>query len=177
MPAPILAPILALFLACETSTPPAAPPAPAPAPAPPPAAEPDARAEEVHVMDAWVRAMPPGSPNSAAFMKLHHSGTVGTAVVAAVSDVSDKVELHTHSEVDGTMQMRQVPQFPLAPDQALELKPGAEHLMLIGLKGDLALGQVVKLTVRLDDGSELQVEAPVKEGPPTGSDHSGHMGH
>lgn len=165
--------LIVLSLACETGTPPAALPQPPP---PPPAAQP-ARAEEIHVLDAWVRAMPPGSPNSAAFMKLHHSGSAPTAVVAAISDVSDTVELHTHSEVEGTMQMRQVPRFPLAPDQALELKPGAEHLMLIGLKGDLALGQVVNLTVRLDDGSELKVEAPVKEGPPSAAEAAGHMGH
>jgi len=49
--------------------------------------------------------------------------------------------------------------------------------MLIGLKGDLALGQTVNLKVRFDDGSELEIEAPVKEAPPTGAEAAGHMGH
>jgi len=70
--------------------------------APAPAAT-QAVADHVVVTDARVRATPPGAPNSAAFMTLRHEGDA-TALVGAKAQVSDTVELHTHTEVDGMMQ-------------------------------------------------------------------------
>lgn len=170
---------LALLFACSTEAPAPAPqatPAPAPPPAPAPAAEP--AADSVHVADAWVRAMPPGSPNTGAFMSLHNAGASATAVVAATSDVAEKVELHTHVMEGGVAQMRPVERFELGADAMHELKPGGDHIMLIGLKGDLAVGQDVAVTLRFADGSEQLVTAPVQDMPTaTGGEAMGGHAH
>lgn len=163
--------VLALLLACTTEPAapaqdgPTAPAAPAPAEAPAPAATP--AADDVHIVDPWVRAMPPGSPNTGVFMKLHNGGTGATAVVGASSDAATTVELHTHVMEGGVAQMRPVERFDLAVDAMHELKPGGDHVMLIGLKGDLAIGQQVDVTLRFADGSEQVVSAPVQDMPAT----------
>lgn len=120
---------------------------------------------DVVVSDAWVRVMPPGSTTTAAFMKLHNQGTAATAVVAAASDAAETVELHTHIQQDGVAKMRQVERFDLAVDQAHELAPAGDHIMLIGLYQDLVLDQSITLDLRFADGSEQQVRALVKQQP------------
>ncbi|MCK6503038.1 copper chaperone PCu(A)C [Myxococcota bacterium] len=170
--------LLSALLACTTETPAPAVPAPPTAPppaAPAPAAEP--AADAVHVADAWVRAMPPGSPNTGAFMSLHNAGSAPTAIVGASSDVAEKVELHTHVMEGGVAQMRPVERFELGADAMHELKPGGDHIMFIGLKGDLALGHDVAVTLRFADGSEQVVTAPVQDMPAAGGAGDAMGGH
>ena len=54
-------------------------------------------ASSVTVTDPYVRAVPPGQPNSAAFMQLRNSGTSSHSIKSAESTVAKVVELHTMS--------------------------------------------------------------------------------
>lgn len=117
---------------------------------------------EVIVGDPYVRAVPPGQPNSAAFMMLSNDGAADRALTGASSTAAEVVELHTHTMVDGMMRMRRIERIQLPAGKARVLEPGGLHLMLIGLTRDLAPGDKVALTLRFDDGSEVQLEAPVR---------------
>jgi copper(I)-binding protein len=110
----------------------------------------------------YVRAVPPGQPNSAAFMTLTNTGEVPLALVAAESDAAATVELHTHSMADGMMQMRKIERIDLPPAERVELKPGGLHVMLIGLDEQLKPGMEVALTLILDDDSRIPLTAPVR---------------
>ena len=117
----------------------------------------------IGVKDAYVRAVPPGQPNSASFMMLNNGSDHDRALVAAKSPAAKVVELHTHTMVDGMMRMRQVPKIDLPAGKMVELKPGGLHVMLIGLTQDLKPGANVPVTLTFDDGSETTIEAPVKK--------------
>jgi len=119
-------------------------------------------AMEVQVKDPYVRAVPPGSPVSAAFMQLHNQGSEQRALVAASSPVSEVVELHTHTEVDGVMQMRRVENIEIPAQGKALLEPGGLHLMLINLKETLTPGSQVEVTLTLDDGSLIELSLPVR---------------
>lgn len=119
--------------------------------------------DEVKIHDPYARAVPPGQPNSATFMVLENTSQTAHAVVAAKSDVSEVVELHTHVMEDGMMKMRQIPQIEVPAGGKTTLEPGGLHVMLIGLKGDLKAGDNVALTLVFEDGSETALQAPVKE--------------
>jgi periplasmic copper chaperone A len=110
----------------------------------------------------YVRAVPPGQPNSAAFMSLHNSSTEDRALIGAESPVAEVVELHTHVEEDGLMRMRRIERIAVSAGETTTLAPGGLHIMLIGLKSDLAPGQTVELTLIQDDGERLAVQAPVR---------------
>ena len=120
-------------------------------------------AESVMVMDAYVRAVPPGQTNSAAFMKLHNGSGDHHAVVGAETNVAKMAELHTHVEEDGMMKMRKVEKFDIHPNSETALQPGGHHVMLMGLKGDLKDGDHAMITLVFEDGSKKMVHAPVQK--------------
>jgi hypothetical protein len=120
-------------------------------------------AEQVEVQGAYVRAVPPGQPNSASFMALHNGDSRAHALVGAESPAAKVVELHTHNMVDGMMQMRPVEKIDLPAGATTSLQPGGFHVMLIGLQQPLVPDQVVPVTLVFEDGSKMQVSAPVRK--------------
>lgn len=114
------------------------------------------------VENPYARAVPPGQMNSAAFMVVTNNTDQPRAIVAASSSVSEVVELHTHTNVDGVMQMRQIPQIDLPAQQTTELKPGGLHIMLIGLQQDMTEGSSIEVTLKFDDNSTQTISMPVK---------------
>ena len=108
---------------------------------------------QVNVKDAWVRATVAEQKATGAFMQL--SAPAGGRLVEVRASVAGVVELHEMSMAGTTMKMRAVPGIDLPPGQAVELKPGGFHVMLMDLKQPLKEGQSVTLT--------LVVEGPDKK--------------
>jgi copper(I)-binding protein len=121
-----------------------------------------AQGAELSIQDPYARAVPPGQPNSAVFMVLQNGSDQDRSLVAAESGAAETVELHTHTEVDGLMQMRRIDAIALPAGEPVTLEPGGLHVMLIGLKGPLNEGSAVDLTLVLDDGTRSAVSAPVR---------------
>ena len=117
----------------------------------------------VSVSDPYARAVPPGQPNSAVFMTLTNGSAVPHALVSAQSPAAKTVELHTHVSEGGMMRMRRIEQIEVPAHGSVKLEPGALHVMLIGLNGELVPGGAVDLTLSFDDGSQAQVKAPVRK--------------
>lgn len=118
---------------------------------------------EVKVDQPYARAVPPGQPNSAAFMSLKNNSDTEVSLVSASSSVSKVAELHGHTNENGVMKMRQVPHITLKGNQQVELKPGGLHIMLIGLKQNLVKGETVDLTLNFSDGSSKSLDINVKD--------------
>jgi copper(I)-binding protein len=120
-------------------------------------------ADAIMVDDPYVRAVPPGQPNSASFMVLHNMSKKGSALTGASSSVAEVVELHTHTLEEGMMRMRKVEKIDLPAGEVVKLQPGGLHVMLIGLKQKLVPDEKVSLTLTFEDGSSLRVDAPVRK--------------
>ncbi|MEW8028526.1 MAG: copper chaperone PCu(A)C [Candidatus Thiodiazotropha sp.] len=133
-------------------------------------------ADAIMVDDPYIRAVPPGQPNSASFMALHNMGKEGSALMAASSPAAEVVELHTHTMEEGMMRMRKVEKIDLPAGEVVKLQPGGLHLMLIGLKQKLVPDEKVSLTLGFEDGSSLQVDVPVRK-LQMRMKQSGHQGH
>jgi len=122
-----------------------------------------AAAQEVSVTDAWARATVPGQRATGAFMDLIASRDA--AIVSAESPVAGLVEVH-QMVMEGTiMKMRPVERLELPAGEKVELKPGGYHAMLMDLKQPLRKGDMVPLTLRIEekDGTvrPVQVTAEV----------------
>lgn len=117
----------------------------------------------VEVKAPYVRAVPPGQPNSASFLQLNNTDAKDHALVAAESPASKVVELHTHTMEGGMMRMRQVERIDLPAGAEVALQPGGLHVMLIGLQQDLVPGEAIPLTLIFEDGSRQQIQAPVQK--------------
>ena len=127
----------------------------------------------LQVEDPYVRAVPPGQTNSAAFMTLTNASDADHALVAAESSASKVVELHTHKMEGGMMKMRRLDKIELPAGETVKLQPGGLHVMLIGLARQLSPGDNVEITLVLDDGSRTSVAAPVKTVQQTMEHHQG----
>lgn len=127
-----------------------------------PAATAGPAAEHLAVTDAWVKAAPDGM--TAAFGTVTNTGESAVTVVSVESDAATDLELHETVEGEtGEMVMQEVEGFTLEPGGVLELAPGGDHIMLIGLTGPIRAGDTVDLTLVLDDGSRLALTAPGKD--------------
>lgn len=128
---------------------------------------------DVNVKDPWVRGTVPAQKTTGAFMTLI-SDTDAT-LIGASSPVADTVEVHTMQMEAGVMKMRAIKRLDLPAGQAVELKPGGHHIMLIGLKRALSKGDAVPLKLHIEDKDksvrEIDVQAQVHA---LGSGHNGH---
>lgn len=115
------------------------------------------------VSAAYARAVAPGQTNSAVFLQLQNKDTQAHALVSASSAVAAAVELHNHVNEGGVMKMREVEKINLPAGEAVALKPGSFHIMLIGLKQPLKVGETVDLSLSFEDGTSLKLSVPVQE--------------
>lgn len=108
-----------------------------------------AQAAEVKVEGAWVRPAVPGQKVVGAFMTL--TADADMTLVKAASPVARVVELHFMRMADGMMEMRELEQIELPKGTPVSLEPGGMHVMLIGLKAPIKVGDKVLLTLTLKD--------------------------
>jgi copper(I)-binding protein len=121
-------------------------------------------ASSIKVEDAYIRATPPGLPNSAAFMNIVNTSSKDVSLISATSDASYVVELHTHDKKDGVMKMYQVPKIDIRANSMTSLKPGGFHIMLIDLKTrPLKTDKHIEVSLKFSNGQVLKVFAPVKK--------------
>ncbi|WP_429146860.1 copper chaperone PCu(A)C [Aeromonas veronii] len=116
---------------------------------------------KVEAVDAYVRLLPPGSPNTAAFMVLKNDADQPVKLVAAASAAAGRAELHTHLHENGVMKMRQVENIEIPARGEAVLKPGSLHIMLFEV-GTLSEQTPFPLTLTMDDGQKLDLSLPVK---------------
>jgi copper(I)-binding protein len=139
-------------------------------------------AEPLTIEDAWVRALPPTQPTTAAYMTLTNPGAGPVEVRGASAEITDRVEIHTVEEVDGMMRMRQLPSLTVAAGETVALEPGGAHLMLFGLDHMPAPGESVRLCLQLASGEEVCTVAAARkpqarqsgDGEPGAHDHHAH---
>jgi hypothetical protein len=121
-------------------------------------------AESVTTANAWVRATVPGQSVAGAYLDI--TSAAPAALIAAESPVAGKAELHTMTMDGGVMKMRPVEKIELPANQAVNLKPGGYHVMLIDVRRELKAGERVPLKLVVRDGkgvkSALQVDAEVR---------------
>ena len=125
---------------------------------------------QVKVDDAWVRATVPAQKATGAFMQL--TSAKAAKVVAASSPVAAVVEIHEMKMDDGVMKMRAVDALPLPAGQAVALKPGSFHVMLMGLKAPIKAGETVPLTLTVEgedkQRSTVEIKAEARGSMPAG---------
>ena len=115
-------------------------------------------ASRLAIADLWAKAADTGM--SAAFGMLRNPTAKPITVIGATSPYATAVQLHEVVDKDGTMVMQQRPGgFKVAPGAMLELKPGGNHLMFMGLRKPITAGALVPVTLIMSDGSQLTFKA------------------
>lgn len=125
------------------------------------------QASSVSYTDGWVKAVPAdGMKMSAMFGTLHNAATQeATLVSAECGPTVGMVELH-ETVADGSGGMKMQPKdggMVIPAGGSLELAPGGNHIMLMGLTDALKAGDELSCVATFADGTTMRLTAPVKD--------------
>lgn len=121
-----------------------------------------ASAGELEVGSAWARATPPGATVGAVYLEIHNTGTAADRLLAITSTIAAQTELHGTMMHDGMAHMRAVPDLAIAAGERVALKPGALHVMLMGLRQPLVAGQTFTLELQFEHAGRRNVTVEIR---------------
>lgn len=111
--------------------------------------------------DAWIRK-PPGGETAAVYFVLANSGTKPVTVVGVTSSVAESAMIHETSVVDGQSRMRMKDRIVVPAGKSVTFAPEGLHVMFVGFRYDVSVGDRVPLTLQLEDGGKLAISAIVR---------------
>ena len=113
---------------------------------------------------AWARSAIAQQGSTGAYMTL--TAREPLTLVGADTPAAGIVEIHEMRMEGDVMKMRAVTGLDLPAGQAVELKPGGYHVMLMDLKAPLAKGSTVPVTLTFKNAqgaeSKLELQVPVQ---------------
>lgn len=125
-----------------------------------------AAAQEIEVLDGWVRSTRGTDDPSmtGAFMRIENTSTSPVTLVSATAEVAGMVEVHEMVVEDGDLVMqRKEGGLQIPAGETAVLEPGFDHIMLMGLQDPLRPGEEVQVTLAFADGIEKDLVLPVKK--------------
>lgn len=138
-----------------------------------------APAGPIRVEQPWSRATPGGASVAAGYVKLTNTGKEPDRLTGATFERAKSVEIHTMTNDDGVMKMRQLPDgIELPGGGTVELKPGGQHLMMMGLSEGLKAGESVNGKLTFEKAGSVDVTftvAPLGADAPAASGHEHHQ--
>lgn len=124
----------------------------------------DFSAGDLTVGAPWSRPAVQGGVG-AGFLTITNDGAAADRLKSVSSPVAQRVEIHESMVMGGQAMMHPHPEgLTIAPGATATLKPGGWHLMLIGLKRPLKVGDRFPATLTFEKAGALQVEFTVQAG-------------
>jgi len=100
--------------------------------------------------DARARLVPGDGPMAGYLVVANHSGGL-VRLVGARSEAFERVMIHRTEVVDGRARMQhQAGGVAISPGGRVEFRPGDLHLMLIGRKSELQIGDPVEVELEFE---------------------------
>ena len=118
----------------------------------------------VAVSDAWCRPTPNGAKAGGCYVTL----TAGSddRLLSVSTALADSAQVHEMKMENGMMSMGHLDHgLPLPAGVPVELKPGGNHIMLMGLRDPLVDGGVASFTLTFEKAPAIGVHAAVKQPP------------
>ena len=117
---------------------------------------------ETKLADGWIKQLPPSVPMRAGYFTINNNGTSTDRLLSASSPGFNKIEMHETRMADGMMSMNQLREVPVDAGATVEFKPGGLHLMLMGIKQPLDVGDKVPVKLTFESG-EQTIELEVRK--------------
>jgi copper(I)-binding protein len=125
-----------------------------------------AASEPIAITQAWVRTTEGAMDTTMAplFVTIKNNTANELSIKSGNSAVASRVEFHEMVMKDGKMVMQpKASGIKIPAGGTTMLKPGGDHVMLVGLKQALAVGSEVTVELTFSDGTTKTVTAPVKK--------------
>ena len=126
----------------------------------------------ITVREAWMRPTAAGE-NGAVYFVLQNDSREQDELINVSSNLADSVEMHESSMVMGTdvMEMDQVSSVALDTGSEVAFAPGGLHMMLVGVKNELKVGDVIEITLHFRNQADIPVNVSVAEFAPDEHSH------
>ncbi|KAF0151219.1 MAG: hypothetical protein FD143_2158 [Ignavibacteria bacterium] len=120
---------------------------------------------QLNINEPWIRPAAKGA-NSAFFFQLENKSHKADTLLAAKFAHSEIVELHeTFKKENDIMGMRSVKFVAVPAKNTVIFKPRDLHIMLIGLKQDIKIGESHELILVFKKAGEVKTNAVVSDMP------------
>ena len=119
------------------------------------------QAAQVHVSDAWFRALPAPSP-SGGYFTLKNTGNTAIALTGASSPACGMLMMHQSMNMGGMSSMEDVANVPVGVGRTVQFAPGGYHLMCMDPSPAMKPGATVGVTLKFSDKSEAKADFAVK---------------
>ena len=128
---------------------------------------------DLKISEPWARSSPSRAKTGAAYVtKISNHGSKIDRLIDASAPVAKRVEVHTNIIENGIAKMRHVKAIDINPGHSITLKPGGYHIMLMGLKAPLKIGDIFPLTLTFEKAGEIKVMTEIRK---IGGSHSHKM--
>lgn len=125
----------------------------------------------IEVHSAWMRPSPQGE-NVAVYFVIHNHASEADELVNVSSSVAEAAEIHESQMNGDVMEMHQRESIPLEAYAEVKFEPGSFHLMLVGLKQAIEVGDEIEITLHFKNAEDIKLKVPVRDTPAPEEDHS-----
>jgi copper(I)-binding protein len=120
----------------------------------------------------WARPTVAGQSAGGGFLSIQNGGGKPDRLLGGSSPAAAAVEVHEMRMEGDVMRMREIKSLELPAGKRVTLAPGGFHLMMIGLKAPLKVGDKVPVKLRFEAAGEIDVVFQVANKPaPAGEMH------
>lgn len=116
----------------------------------------------ITIAEPWARPAAQGDNGAAYFLLQNHSAW-SDELTGVSSDIAEAVEMHESKMEGDVMQMQQLMSVPIQGKASVEFAPGGLHVMLIGLRQDLKVGDEFQVTLQFKEHEDITVSIAVQE--------------
>jgi len=121
-----------------------------------------AGSETIHIVDANARPTPPGVTAGVVYLVLMNHGAEDDTLTGISTPVAAMAELHRSVTENGIAKMPPVTGFVIKSNDGVTFKPGGLHIMLMGLKQPLKLGQTFPVTLTFAKAGPVEITVTVQ---------------
>jgi len=118
---------------------------------------------DVVARDAWAQMPLKSKMDTALFMVVENHTPQSRTIVSVSTDAAAAAELHQMTMTKMMMVMTPVSHVAVPAKGKTSFDPNNFHVMLFGLKTRPAIGDKIHVTLKLDDGTTVPVEATVRK--------------
>lgn len=115
----------------------------------------------ISIADAYIKASIPGSSVTGAYMTIKNASDKEITLLKVTSEISDRVEMHEHTMLNGMMRMREVDKITIAANNQVVLKPMGLHIMVFDLKQQISEKELIPVTLYFSNKTKLNIQLPV----------------
>jgi copper(I)-binding protein len=110
----------------------------------------------------WSRATPGEAPNGVIYVTVKNTGAEPDRLIDVASPAADQTQIHDMQVEGDVSSMWLIGELDIPAGQTVTLAPDHAHIMLVGLKKPLEVGQTFPLTLTFEKAGSVTVEVTVE---------------